>query len=315
MLERNFNIEDEYLDLLHEMVHGDWSDIQSRDTRSGKTLSVFDVELKHNSEDNFPLFTSKKVNFNAIVGELMWFLSGKTDLPSLRHFSDIKEGGWTIWTQDYEDYLERLRLFPCDVNFEYCRDNESLGLLYGNQWRHFGNRRMTPSTHMGTDQISNLIKGLKEDPHGRRHIVTSYDPTLTDLEYALPPCHISFQCYIEYDALHLRYDMRSNDLFLGAPFNLASYALLQAILAKLTGYEVGNLTASLGDAHVYESHTEAVQTQLDRKTKDFPTLILPEFSTLDELVSGEITAKDFKLEGYDPHPPIKAPLETAKVSV
>ena len=309
------NLENQYLDLLNG-VTSYYKSTNTRKTRSGEVKSIFGATLFHDVHDGFPLLTTKKVNFNFVVGELLLFLSGKTDLPTLRLFSDIKEGANTIWSSDHKDYVERLSNATSSSSTlkREAIQEESLGKLYSHQWRNFGGAQLGDGT--GTDQIKNLIEGLKVDPNGRRHIVTSYDPSLSELEYSLKPCHLMFQCYVTNEGkIDLKYTMRSNDLFLGAPFNLASYALLQAILAKLTGYEVGNLTASLGDAHVYESHTEAVQTQLDRKTRDFPTLILPEFSSLDELVSGEITAKDFKLEGYDPHPPIKAPLETAKVSV
>jgi len=319
---KKFNIETQYLEVL-EFLKGQYEGTHSRDTRSGTVVSYFSESLTHYRQDGFPAFTTKKIFMNSVVGELLWFLSGKCDLPSLRTFSDIKEGGWTIWTNDYKDYLDRLKVinqisFTERNDYSLVKSKEWLGYLYGNQWRNFGGRNLHVSkegidTHGGTDQLKNLIEGLKSDPHSRRHIVTSYDPSIDSYSQALPPCHTMFQCYVDGDfKLSLKYSMRSNDWFLGCPFNVASYALLQRILCKLTGYGVGDLHADLGDVHLYEAHFEASDEQLSREPLPFCEIELPDFEDLDDLVSGKYTAKDFKLIDYKSHSAIKAPILTQK---
>lgn len=307
----SYNVEVQYLEMI-DLIKNNYEEASTRETRSGKVNSLFSYQLEHKGKDGFPLLTTKKVNFGAVVGELLFFLSGKCDLPSLRHFSDLPEGSNTIWSSDYKDYKERLEEeFGKGSSDTYAPDynKESLGKLYGHQWRNFGG--LVVGDGRGTDQITNLIESIKEDPYGRRHIVTSYDPSLSLLDYSLKPCHLFFQMYVTEDnKLDLQYYMRSNDLFLGAPFNIASYALLQRIICKLTEYSAGNLTAILGDAHIYASHFEAVDEQLTRKPLPFCDVELPEFESLDELVNGSITAKDFKLIDYKSHGAIKAPLQT-----
>ena len=279
--------ESQYLQLLNKVItEGDY--VEDR-TGTG-CYSLFGETMRFDLSKGFPLFTTKKINFSNIVGELLWFLSGKTDLPSLRKYSDKPEGAHTIWSDDYEKFCESTR----DLN-PFYKDEESLGAIYGHQWRAFN------------DQISQLLTDLKSVVAGdmtkaRRLIVQSwnpYDHTVGDKKWAaLPACHTDFQIIVRDGKLNLKFNMRSADLFLGTPYNVASYALLAHILAKLVGLEVGELFYVAVDAHVYSNHLEAVQTQLERTPTAFGDLVLPEFETLDDIL--KTTAKDFKVENYNP---------------
>ena len=190
---------------------------EPRNDRTGTgTVSIFDSYAKFDLREGFPAVTTKRLAWKSVVGELLWFLSGSTNLHDLRVFTFGRdEGQWTIWTPNYEDQA---------ISMGY--DNGNLGPVYGKQWRKFG----------GRDQILELIEGLKNNPHGRRHLVSAWNVAELD-KMALPPCHYGFQCYVSNDGyLDLKWAQRSVDCFLGLPFNIASYALLTHILAKLTGF-------------------------------------------------------------------------------
>tara|TARA_R100001594_G_scaffold53735_1_gene87285 strand:+ start:19766 stop:20689 length:924 start_codon:yes stop_codon:yes gene_type:complete len=269
--------------LLHNKL--DDGSFLMRETRSGNVVSAFDYKFKHNMQHGFPAVTTKKLQFNAVIGELLWFLAGKTDLDSLRHYSNIEDGEWTIWTQDAERYGGK--------------GNKELGAIYGAQWRNFGGDRYA----VGTDQIKSLISGLTNNPESRYHVVSAWNPNVIH-EIALPSCHMFFQCYVDIDEhgykyLDLKWYQRSVDSFLGLPFNIASYGALLVFLAKLTGCQPRYLIGDLGDTHIYEQHLEQVQTVLDREPLELPSFKFPRFTSLDELLG--YTAKDFHLVNYKHH--------------
>lgn len=280
---------------------------EKRETRSGTTLSLWDEKLSWDLSEGFPATTSKKLAHKAVVGELLWFLSGSTDLKSLRHYTFGKdEGQRTIWTDDAERWWkEKISQYP-DLSSAMRKltvESEPLGNLYGKQWR--GN------TYEKPDQIANLIKQLKENPNRRDHIVMAWNPS--DIEFnsmALKPCHLGFQCYVSKGKLNLKWWQRSWDVFLGGPFNIASYALLLHLLSEWTGYEPGILTVDVGDAHIYANHVDAVKQYIGNYEHPLPTLVLPEKAkeSLESCLA--LTALDFGdvLVNYKHEGVIKAPL-------
>ena len=277
----------QYLNLLSEvMIAGD-----DRQTRSGAVRSLFNANLKFDLRAGFPAVTTKKLAFKSMVGELLWFMSDNTDLPSLRRFSDKPKDAWTIWTPDYERWARGLDL------------KEDLGKLYGHQWRNFAGH---------VDQITALIYNLKTDPNSRYLYVTALNPSDTaNNAMALNACHTYFQCYVTADGyLDLDYTQRSVDCFLGLPFNLSSYAMLMHILCEITGLKPRYLYASLKDVHIYHEHFYAVEEQLGREPTELPDVVLPKFDDLAGLLT--YTAKDFSLVNYKPQGAIKAPLSVGK---
>lgn len=264
---------------------------EPRNDRTGTgTISTFDSHARFDLREGFPAVTTKRLAWKSVVGELLWFLSGSTNLHDLRTFTFGRdEGQWTIWTPNYEDQA---------ISMGY--KNGNLGPVYGKQWRDFG----------GRDQIMELIHGLKTNPHGRRHLVSAWNVAELD-KMALPPCHYGFQCYVSNDGyLDLKWTQRSVDCFLGLPFNIASYALLTHILAKLTGLKPRYLTFSGGDTHIYNDHMEQVEEQMKRKPRALPTLVMPEFVDLFDLLDNNTAAWAFRLENYDPYPALKAKMSS-----
>lgn len=245
------------------------------------TRSVFGRQMRFDLSEGFPLITTKKVHFKSIVGELLWFLSGSTNA------NDLKETyGVSIWG-------------------EWAAPNGSLGPVYGKQWRSWGEPRQTElcvAPEQGIDQIAGVIKSIKENPDSRRHIVSAWNVAELDA-MALPPCHLLFQFYVRGDKLDLQLYQRSADLFLGVPFNIASYALLLTMVADQTGYVPGEFVWTGGDIHVYSNHFEQVEEQLSRQARPFPTLWRDEADSIDSY-----TPENFDLFGYAPHPAIKAPV-------
>jgi len=257
----------QYLDLLkHTLEKG----VVKKDRTGTGTISVFGYQYRHNLEEGFPLLTTKKLHVKSIIYELLWFLKGSTNVRYLQ------ENGVTIWN-------------------EWADENGELGPVYGYQWRNWP----TPDgKHI--DQISQLIDGLTTNPDSRRHIVSAWNVGQID-QMALPPCHILFQFYVADGKLSCQLYQRSADLFLGVPFNLASYALLTIMIAQVTGYKPGEFIHTMGDAHIYLNHMEQVKTQLARTPKPLPTMILnPEKKSI-----FDFEYSDFTLLGYDPHPHIK----------
>ena len=257
-----------YLEMLnHIMANG-----KDRDDRTGVgTRSVFGYQFRHDLAHGFPLLTTKKMFFKGVVAELLWFLSGDTNVNTL-----IKQGVhiWDAWADNVTG---------------------ELGPVYGYQWRHWGGK---------LDQIKQLVEGLKSNPNSRRHIVTAWNPTDVP-QMKLPPCHPFWQCQVDEGRLHLSLYMRSCDAFLGAPFNIASYALLIHILASETGLQPGELIISYGDLHVYRNHFEQVHTQLAREPKPLPMVV---FGWLDGQTIFDLKPDNIALCNYDPHPAIKAPI-------
>lgn len=259
-----------YQDLLkHVLEHG-----TRREDRTGTgTLSVFGHQMRFDLEKGFPLLTTKKVHLKSIIHELIWFLSGDTNIRYL------KENGVTIWD-------------------EWADANGNLGPVYGSQWRAW-----KTADGRVVDQITNVIEQIKKNPSSRRLIVTAWNPGEVE-KMALPPCHAFFQFYVANDRLSCQLYQRSADIFLGVPFNIASYALLTMMIAQVTGLKPGDFVHTLGDAHLYLNHVEQAQLQLTREPRALPTM------KLNPAVKSVFDFKfdDFTLEGYDPHPAIKAPI-------
>lgn len=258
-----------------------------REGRNGKTRALFAIQMRFNMADGFPAVTTKKLAFKAVTSELLWFLDMKgkerASDEDLKAFNGTER---TIWTDNAEsDYWKPKAQFPGD-----------LGRVYGIQWRGW----KSPSGET-VDQIAQLIEKIKKDPTDRRLIVTAWNPgELSDM--ALPPCHMFFQCFVANGKLSLHMVQRSCDMFLGVPFNIASYSLLLRMLARATDLESGEFVHTLQDAHIYHNHFEAVEEQLSREPMALPTLWLnPDKTDIDSW-----TMDDIKLENYQSHPSIKA---------
>jgi thymidylate synthase len=273
---------------------------ESKSTRTGNVISVWDKRLEFDLSKEFPAVTNKKFAMNSCFGELLYFLSGSTSLEVLKHytFNDQDSGKWTIWTNDAERWGGK--------------GNIVLGNLYPHQWRSYGSDYNLHTPTKPVDQIKNLIDRLKSEPDRRDHIVMAWNPYEIENDLmALKPCHLGFQCYVNQETgkLNLKFWQRSVDSFLGLPFNIASYALLTHLLAKWTGYEVGTLSCDLGDVHVYENHMDAIFEFINNETHVGPTIQLPKGTdTLESTL--ELTALDFKgcLKNYTHSGVIKAPL-------
>ena len=258
-----------YLELLADVL----ANGTVRDDRTGTGIvGVFGRQIRFELRRGFPLLTTKRVHFKSIAIELLWFLRGDTNVRWLQ------DHGVTIWD-------------------EWADKNGELGPVYGRQWRSWA-----AADGRVVDQISRLVEGLKTNPNGRRHIVSAWNPADVD-DMALPPCHCLFQFYVSDGRLSCQLYQRSADLFLGVPFNIASYALLTHMLAQAAGLEVGDFVHTFGDAHIYLNHIDQVRTQLGRTPRDFPTLTLtPRDSLFD------YAYEDIAVTGYEPHPVIKAPV-------
>lgn len=247
--------------------------IDKSDRTGTGTKSVFGHQMRFNLADGFPLVTTKKCHLKSIIHELLWFLAGDTNTKYL------KDNGVSIWD-------------------EWADENGNLGRVYGAQWRSW--QRPDGST---LDQISQVLHQIKTNPDSRRLIVVAYNPGEIE-QMALPPCHAFFQFYVADGKLSCQLYQRSADVFLGVPFNIASYALLTMMMAQVTGLEAGDFVHTLGDAHLYSNHLEQTLTQLKRDIRPLPTMKLnPDVKDL-----FSFKYEDFELVGYDPHPAIKAPV-------
>jgi len=276
-----------YLNLLRDVRDNG----QKRFTRSGVVYSVFDRKIEFDMREHFPAPTTKRLMWKAMVGELLWFLNGKNDLTSLRHYSDLDDDAWTIWTDDCKRWHE--------ASEREC-DKEDLGKLYGHQWRN-----------VGGDQIAKLVHKMIHDKNSRYQIVMAWNPEDIDNdEMALAPCHLGFTVYVDGNEFDLKWRQRSVDTFLGLPFNIASYGLLMHILGKITGLTPRRLIGDLDDVHIYHDHLDAVNEQLSRVPEEdpdrLPQVVLPDINWLHDLV--DLTAKDFTLINYRPQPAIPAKL-------
>ena len=260
----------QYLDLMQKVLN----EGQKKSDRTGTgTLSIFGHQMEFDLSDGFPLVTTKKVHLKSIVHELIWFLQGSTNI------SYLKENGVSIWD-------------------EWADEKGDLGPVYGAQWRSW------PDGNNGTiDQIQNLIQGIKTNPDSRRHIVSAWNPALVD-EMALPPCHSLFQFYVANEELSCQLYQRSADIFLGVPFNIASYALLTHMVAQVCNLKAGKFVHTFGDAHLYLNHLDQAKLQLSRDTK-----ILPQLKLNSEVKNiFDFKFEDIEITNYESHPSISAPI-------
>ena len=260
----------QYLDLLrHIRTEG----VFKGDRTGTGTQSVFGYQMRFDLSEGFPLLTTKKLHLKSIIHELLWFLDGGTNVK------DLKENGVSIWD-------------------EWADEEGELGPVYGHQWRSW------PSPDGTTiDQITHVVDSIKTNPNSRRHIVSAWN--VADVDHmALPPCHCLFQFYVAEDKLSCQLYQRSADVFLGVPFNIASYALLTQMVAQVTGLGLGEFVHTFGDAHLYANHMDQADLQLQREPLALPSMTInPDVSNI-----FDFTFDDFVLEGYEAHPHIKAPI-------
>lgn len=313
--------EQAYLNLCdHVMKEG----AEKGDRTGTGTFSVFGHQMRFQLQDGFPLMTTKRVPFKLIASELLWFIKGDTNIRYLlQHNNNIwNEWAFQSWieSEDYNgpDMTDFGRRSQVDEEFkaEYNQQMEQfkkliledddfaekfggLGAVYGKQWRQWQTSRGEV-----IDQLKNVIGNIKTNPDSRRHIVTAWNPEDVPSNMALPPCHVLFQFYVADGKLSCQLYQRSGDIFLGVPFNIASYALLTHLIAHECGLEVGEFIHTLGDAHIYSNHREQIKKQLDRAPKALPALSINK----EKNSVFDFELEDLSIEGYDPHPSIKAPV-------
>ncbi len=257
----------QYIDLLtHVMEHG----VEKRDRTGTGTISTFGYQMRFDLSERFPMMTTKKLHLKSVIHELLWFLSGSTNVKYLQ------ENGVRIWN-------------------EWADADGNLGPVYGYQWRSW-----PAADGRSVDQITAVARSLKNNPDSRRHVVSAWNVGEID-KMALPPCHILFQFYVAGGRLSCQLYQRSADIFLGVPFNIASYSLLTLMMAQVTGYKPGEFIHTLGDAHIYLNHIDQVRLQLTREPRTLPVMTLN--SEINDIFSFKYA--DFSLAGYDPHPAIK----------
>ncbi len=295
----------QYLDLLeHVLKHGN-----KREDRTGTgTISMFGTQTRYNLQDGFPLVTTKKCFLKGVIAELLWFLEGSTNerrLAEIQYGKPASEliGKKTIWTANADTQGKALGYENTDLV-------EELGPVYGEQWirtsayyiDEHSPEKFTYNNH-DIDQIANVIESIKTNPDSRRHIVSAWNVAKID-EMALPPCHTMFQFYVNNGKLDCQLYQRSADLFLGVPFNIASYALLTMMIAQVCKLEPGEFIHTIGDAHIYSNHIEAVKLQISRKPYKKPLMFLD--STIKDI--DDFTMDSFVLKHYEHHEAIKAPM-------
>lgn len=295
----------QYHDLLqHIFKRG----VRKEDRTGTGTISVFGYQMRVDLDDGFPLITTKKVHYKSVVHELLWFLRGETNIRYL------VQNGVNIWNDwPYQHYLEanglgqkypkysdewkaEMKNFVKQIKEDeaFAKQWGELGPVYGRQWRNFE----------GVDQIANVVQQIKDKPHSRRHIVSAWNPKEIPImaTAGLPPCHALFQFYVAEGRLSCQLYQRSADVFLGVPFNIASYALLTMMVAQVCGLQAGEFIHTFGDVHLYLNHVEQAKLQLSRDCRPLPKMKLnPEVKAL-----RDFQYEDFELEGYDPHPAIRA---------
>ena len=286
----------QYLDLCkHILSCGHY-----KDDRTGTgTYSIFGYQARYNLNDGFPLLTTKKVFLRGIIHELLWFISGSTNI---KYLVDNNVHIWDDWAykayknssdfkgEDMKEFAERLK--SLDKDDPFVLKYGELGPVYGRQWRNFN--------ESGVDQLANLIEQIKTNPNSRRLIISAWNPCEVD-QMALPPCHSFMQFYVLDGKLSCQLYQRSADIFLGVPFNIASYSLFTMMIAQVCGLEVGEFIHTMGDAHIYSNHVEQIKLQLTREPRKLPTMkINPNVKSI-----FDFKIEDFELEGYDPYPAIK----------
>ncbi|AQL56193.1 thymidylate synthase [Abyssicoccus albus] len=308
-----------YLELCRTILN----EANSKEDRTNTgTYSIFGYQMRFNLADGFPLLTTKKVPFKLIVSELLWFIKGDTNIKYLLEHNNHIWDEWAfeqyVKSADYNgpdmtnfghriltdqqfkaQYDEQMSLFQHRIlnDDDFADQYGDLGNVYGKQWRAFNGR-----DGKVVDQLKDVIESIKHTPSSRRHIVSAWNPTEID-SMALPPCHTLFQFYVRDNKLSLQLYQRSADVFLGVPFNIASYALLLHIVALECNLEVGEFVHTMGDAHIYSNHIEQVNAQLERNSFELPNIKIYNFSSFDE-----VEVEDIELIGYQSHPTIKAPI-------
>ncbi|QIH75939.1 thymidylate synthase [Macrococcoides canis] len=285
------------------------------------TLSVFGHQMRFDLSKGFPLLTTKKVSFKLVATELIWFIRGDTNIRYLLEYNNNIWNEWAFlkWIESDEytgpdmtdfghralrdpefndQYQKQLKIFKEKIltDDQFMKRFGDLGNVYGKQWRQFETKDRV------TDQLKDVIDQIKTNPHSRRHIVSAWNPGEID-SMALPPCHTMFQFYVNNNKLSCQLYQRSADVFLGVPFNIASYSLLTHLVARECGLEVGEFIHSIGDAHIYSNHIEAVETQLSRSSFDAPKLLI---NTDKDIFN--IEYEDLEIIEYTAHPAIKAPI-------
>ncbi|PID23148.1 thymidylate synthase [Sporosarcina sp. P3] len=309
----------QYLDLCQHILE---TGTKKGDRTGTGTYSVFGYQMRFDLAQGFPLLTTKKTAFRLIVSELLWFIKGDTNIRTL---IQERNGIWDEWAferyvnsaaytgPDMTDFGRRVlkdeefaTVYKAELasfkekilaDEEFAKQHGDLGPVYGKQWRAWD------SANGVIDQLAQVIDSIKHNPDSRRHIVTAWNPAEVD-DMALPPCHLLFQFYVADGKLSCQLYQRSADVFLGVPFNIASYALIIHLIAHECGLEVGEFVHTLGDAHLYQNHIDQVHEQLSREPKELPTLHV----NYDGRSIFELTTEDISIEGYDPHPRIKAPI-------
>ncbi|WP_455675327.1 thymidylate synthase [Pradoshia sp.] len=313
--------EQAYLDLCRHVLE---NGTKKSDRTGTGTMSVFGHQMRFDLKDGFPLLTTKRVPFRLIASELIWFINGDTNIRFLlQHNNNIwNEWAFKKWVESDEykgpdmtdfgirslkdeefkaAYDEQMEIFKRRVLEEddFAAKYGELGNVYGKQWRSW-----KTSTGETIDQLKDVIHDIKHNPSSRRLIVSAWNPEDVPTNMALPPCHSLFQFHVADGKLSCQLYQRSADIFLGVPFNIASYALLTYLIAKECGLEPGEFIHTLGDAHIYLNHEEQVRTQLQREPRELPRLVIDSsFTSIFELKLDQL-----KVEGYDPHPTIKAPI-------
>jgi len=280
----------QYLDFLqHILNNGD----EKPDRTNTGIISTFGYQMRFDLRNGFPLLTTKKVHFKSVVHELLWFIKGDTNIKYLVD-NDVRI--WNEWPYqnfknhaDYNGETQDEFVARIKSDADFAEKHGKLGPVYGKQWRDFN----------GFDQLAKTIEDIKNNPESRRLIISSWNPPQIK-DMALPPCHMMFQFYVSGNKLSLQMYQRSADAFLGVPFNIASYALLLALVAKVTGLEACEFVHTIGDAHIYLNHLEQVRTQLTREPRQLPKLKIAERNNIEDF-----TYEDIVLENYNPHPTIK----------
>ena len=281
----------QYLDLCKKILE---EGAKKGDRTGTGTISYFGYQMRFDLSEGFPLLTTKRVHLKSIIHELLWFIKGDTNIKYLVD-NDVRI--WNEWpyqafqkSSDYnnetiEEFAEKIK-----TDNEFAKKYGNCGPIYGKQWRNFG----------GVDQLEKLIHDIKTNPNSRRLIISAWNPTEVD-NMLLPPCHCFMQFYVNDGKLSCQLYQRSADVFLGVPFNIASYSLFTMMIAQVCGLEPGEFVHTFGDAHIYSNHMEQIKLQLSREPRKLPTMkINPNVKSI-----YDFKYEDFELEGYDPHPAIK----------